>query len=592
MSQSGRYSLSSGGTPIVTIDGDIGSVTGSTVAFYALTYAGSTTKFVGTGSVMTFESTDSDSNTIIGANAGNFTLSGSHNNAFGSFSALSLTTGSRCFLGGTGSGSTLTTATDCVGIGDYALGVGALSPSKSIALGTSALEDSQGSYNIAIGHEAGLNYSSTESHNILLNNNGTASESHTLRIGAGTGSGNGELSNAYISGINGVNVGSVASVVSINNDHLGSTTLTAGSNITITPGANTITIGVTSPGVTSITGDTGSTLTGAITINANTNSGSSVFFSGTGSTLSLKVTDANDNTFVGSNAGNGGLTGTENCGLGDGVFHSLTSGANNTAIGHQALYNILSSDHNDAFGSAALFTLTTGTRNAGFGEGSINGITTGNDNIGIGYTAGSSYTSSESSNICIGSQNTGTLGESNVLRIGNGTGTSAGNLNKAFISGINGITVASSDQVVLINSSNQLSTVTPGTTGQVLTCNGSSSPTWQNAATSFTWSVITADQNATVNNGYICNKAGLLTITLPATSTVGSLIEVTGMNTATGWKIGQNAGQQIFFGTSSTTSGTGGSLASSAIYDAVRLVCNVADTSWIVISSIGNITVV
>lgn len=106
------------------------------------------------------------------------------------------------------------------------------------------------------------------------------------------------------------------------------------------------------------------------------------------------------------------------------------------------------------------------------------------------------------------------------------------------------------------------------------------------------WSIITADQTAAVNNGYICNKVGTLSLLLPATSAVGSTVRVTGMNTALGWKIIQAAGQQILFGTSSTTLGSGGSLASSATNDSIEIVCNVANTTWIVLSSIGNITVV
>lgn len=109
-----------------------------------------------------------------------------------------------------------------------------------------------------------------------------------------------------------------------------------------------------------------------------------------------------------------------------------------------------------------------------------------------------------------------------------------------------------------------------------------------------TWSVITADQNITVSNGYICNKAGLLTLTLPASPTAGQVFAVTGMNTAAGWKIAQNATQQIFMGTSSTTVGTGGSLASINIRDSVYLVCVVGGSAavWNVINSMGNITIV
>lgn len=132
------------------------------------------------------------------------------------------------------------------------------------------------------------------------------------------------------------------------------------------------------------------------------------------------------------------------------------------------------------------------------------------------------------------------------------------------------------------------------TSGFVLTSNGSSAlPSFQAVSSSgVSWSVITADQTAVVNSGYICNKASVLTLTLPTTAAVGTIIEVSGMNTALGWKIGQNASQQIFFGTSTTTSGTGGSLASTNISDSVRLVCNTANLTWIVISSVGNITIV
>jgi len=107
-----------------------------------------------------------------------------------------------------------------------------------------------------------------------------------------------------------------------------------------------------------------------------------------------------------------------------------------------------------------------------------------------------------------------------------------------------------------------------------------------------TWSVVTGTtQAATVNSGYIANNAGVVTITLPTTAAVGTLQEVTGINNATGWKIAQNASQQIFFGTSSTTAGATGFLQSSATRDSVKLVCVVANLTWNVLSSIGNITI-
>lgn len=134
-----------------------------------------------------------------------------------------------------------------------------------------------------------------------------------------------------------------------------------------------------------------------------------------------------------------------------------------------------------------------------------------------------------------------------------------------------------------------------GTAGQVLTSAGAGAlPTWQNAAVGFTWSAPTVNATMVVNNGYIANKAGLLTLTLPATASLGDMIRVTGINTAVGWRIAQNALQQIWYGTSFTGIGAGGYLESTAIRDSVELVCVVAGTStvWNVLSSVGNITVV
>ena len=108
-----------------------------------------------------------------------------------------------------------------------------------------------------------------------------------------------------------------------------------------------------------------------------------------------------------------------------------------------------------------------------------------------------------------------------------------------------------------------------------------------------TWSVQTGTTQAmSVNNGYIANNAGVVTATLPVTSAVVDMVAITGINNATGWKIAQNAGNQIFFGTFSTTAGVGGSLQSSATHDVVWLMCTSANANWQVLGSIGNITVV
>ena len=105
------------------------------------------------------------------------------------------------------------------------------------------------------------------------------------------------------------------------------------------------------------------------------------------------------------------------------------------------------------------------------------------------------------------------------------------------------------------------------------------------------WSIITTDQTAAINTGYIVNKGTLLTLTLPTTAAVGSVIRVSGMNAGL-WKIAQNASEIIHFGKTDTTTGVGGYISSTLARDAVELVCCVANNEWNVISSIGNITIV
>lgn len=121
--------------------------------------------------------------------------------------------------------------------------------------------------------------------------------------------------------------------------------------------------------------------------------------------------------------------------------------------------------------------------------------------------------------------------------------------------------------------------------------NGAGTITISAGGGGLSWSVVTgASQVMVVNNGYIANRAGTVAFTLPTTSAVGDLLAVTGINTATGWTIAHTTNQQIFFGTSSTTITTG-SLASVNIRDTVYLVCVIANLTWNVVDSIGNITV-
>jgi hypothetical protein len=107
-----------------------------------------------------------------------------------------------------------------------------------------------------------------------------------------------------------------------------------------------------------------------------------------------------------------------------------------------------------------------------------------------------------------------------------------------------------------------------------------------------TWNVVGGtSQGMSVNNGYVANNAALVTITLPATAAAGTIVAVTGgLSGAGGWKLAQNAGQIIHFGSVATTAGVTGYLSSNNQFDGVQLVCVNANTDFVVIASQGNIT--
>lgn len=136
-----------------------------------------------------------------------------------------------------------------------------------------------------------------------------------------------------------------------------------------------------------------------------------------------------------------------------------------------------------------------------------------------------------------------------------------------------------------------LATITAGT--GISVTNGAGSITISGTGGGLTWTDVTGTTQAmAVNNGYTANNAGLVTLTLPASAAYGSTMAVCGKG-AGGWKIAQNSGQTIHFGSSAgTTSGVGGSLASTNQYDVVFILCTVANTDFTVIDSIGNLTVV
>lgn len=385
-------------------------------------------------------------NAFFGLDAGNFTLTTAlRNNALGREALSNLTTGDDNIALGAATLTSLNTGSRNLAAGSGAMGL-ATSASDNLAIGHLALDNLlTGNANICIGEDAGDAYVAAESSNILIANDGIAAESNTIRIGT-DGSGVGEQNRTFIAG-----------------------TVTTARDLTVT--------------------------TGNLSLPATNTTGTSGVIKFGGSEF-ISFPGGGAGIFIGLGAGTNDLTGATDCiGIGTNTLQAVSGIAfanvaigqfamENTidsrsvvAIGHAAMQTGLNNDNCVAVGYNSLALSETGINNTGLGSGTLSMLTlgfgdntaigafalqsntSGERNCALGYNAGQSFTTTESDNILIGI-GAGLVGDNNTLRIGNGTGAGDGQLNRAFIDGIRGITTGVADAVaVLIDSAGQLGTV-------------------------------------------------------------------------------------------------------------------------------------
>lgn len=122
-------------------------------------------------------------------------------------------------------------------------------------------------------------------------------------------------------------------------------------------------------------------------------------------------------------------------------------------------------------------------------------------------------------------------------------------------------------------------TITAGTNITILNSAGGITIS-SSGAGGLTWTHVTGTTQAmSVNEGYVADNAGLVTLSLPATSVIGDELYIVGRG-AGGWSISQAASQQIIIGSSSTTAGVGGSISSTNRRDSIYLVCTNTNLEW------------
>jgi hypothetical protein len=321
-----------------------------------------------------------------------------------------------------------------------------------------------------------------------------------------------------------------------------------------TPGTNTLTISESGSVATTYAEDSGTAtpIAGVLNINGAQN----ITTAGAGNTVSIAVSGTTNNAVqIGNSTG------------------SLTSIALGTT--GQVLTGVT--------GSAPTFQTPASTSISITGD-------TGGPLVGTAFT----FTGGTTGLAFNGAGTTETLGGTLVVANG-GTGAATLTANSVLLgngtSAVSALGAATNGQLI-IGSTGVSPVLAAITAGAGLSVTNSAGSITIAATGAQTWTDVTGTSAAmAIDNGYVSDNAGLVTLTLPASPVLGSMIRVTGKG-AGGWKIAQNAGQLINFGVSTTTTGTGGSLASTNTFDSVTLVCITATTTFNVIASVGNITVV
>jgi hypothetical protein len=182
-------------------------------------------------------------------------------------------------------------------------------------------------------------------------------------------------------------------------------TLTAGSNVTITNSAGGITIAATgggSPGgsTTQVQYNSAGSFAGSANM---TFDGTSLTLANGASIQGLTVGRGAgaiaSNTAVGASVLNANTTGTDSVGVGSSALTLNTTGSFSAAFGANALASNTAGNSNNAFGSRALISNTVGNANVAMGRDALQSNTSATGNTGIGRLALSTAT--------VGSNNTG-----------------------------------------------------------------------------------------------------------------------------------------------------------------------------------------
>lgn len=183
----------------------------------------------------------------------------------------------------------------------------------------------------------------------------------------------------------------------------------------------------------------------------------------------------------------------------------------------------------------------------------------------------------------------------NAIQVGAGTTTltQLGPVNRAVLTssatGVPAMTALATNGQIIIGSTAGAPAAGTITGTAISVTNGSNSISLSVTGGGLTWNNVTgASQTVFSSNGYIANRATLVTFTMNSTNS-GDVSRIVGKG-AGGWTLLPSGTQRFFIGSQASTVTTG-SLSSTNAGDCVELVA-LNSTDIIVTSMIGNITVV
>jgi hypothetical protein len=330
--------------------------------------------------------------------------------------------------------------------------------------------------------------------------------------------------------------------------------------------AHTLTVSTGSVVATSYVENSGTAVPSGGVLNV-VGDGTTITTSGSGSTITITGMASIPTTF---NEDSGSATPSSNTLNISGGTGIATSGSGNTVT--IALTGAVSTRFNEDSGhaipSAGVLEIVGGTGISTSGATNVVTITANGEEVTYTENSGTAQVSGGNLNI-----------------LGTGTITTSGSGSTITING-DGATTYTANSGTASPSSNNINILG---SGSVTTSGSGSTITVSVTGGGIVWNDITSvgPTSMLVNEGYVADSSSQVLLTLPSTAAFGSLIIVVAKGTG-GFQIQQNAGQTIHNLSSSTTTGSTGTVTSNNQYGTIELLCITTNTTWQVIDSMGN----